>query len=128
MQTSITKGIQISAKATYHPQQSSPSEDKHIFSYVIIIENKSEETVQLLRRHWYVFDSVGRREEVEGKGVIGVQPILSPGEKFKYQSWCPLFSELGKMHGTFLMEEQLTGKQFNVHIPVFNLVSPTKMN
>ncbi|HFB99659.1 MAG TPA: Co2+/Mg2+ efflux protein ApaG [Phaeodactylibacter sp.] len=128
MQTSITKGIRVSAEATYRPQQSSSSEGRYVFSYEIIIENRSEETVQLLRRHWYVFDSVGRREEVEGEGVIGVQPILSPGEKFKYQSWCPLFSELGKMHGTFLMEEQVSGKQFNVHIPEFILTSPTKMN
>ena len=128
METFITKGIRISVIPTYRAEQSSPTEHKYIFSYEIIIENRSANVVQLLRRHWLIFDSVGSHNEVEGEGVVGAQPILKPGEKFKYQSWCSLISEVGKMHGTFLMERKDTGEQFRVHIPEFHLICPVRMS
>lgn len=128
METFITKGIRISVQPTYRPEQSTPGEGKFVFSYEIIIENRSNVIVQLLRRHWFIFDSVGALREVEGEGVVGEQPVLRPGEKFKYQSWCPLVSEVGKMHGTFLMERTDNGEQFKVHIPEFHLVYPIRMN
>ena len=128
METFITKGIRISVAPTYRPEQSSPEEEKYVFSYEIIIENRSPQVVQLRRRHWFIFDSVGVRREVEGEGVVGEQPTLKPGEKFKYQSWCPLVSGVGKMHGTFLMEREDTGEHFKVHIPEFHLIFPIRMN
>ncbi len=128
METFITKGIRISVAPTYRPEQSSPEEEKYVFSYEIIIENRSSHVVQLRRRHWFIFDSVGVRREVEGEGVVGEQPTLKPGEKFKYESWCPLVSGVGKMHGTFLMEREDTGETFNVHIPEFHLIFPIRMN
>lgn len=128
METFITKGIRISVEPTYRIEQSTPAEGKHVFSYEIIIENRSSNVVQLLERHWYIFDSVGSLREVKGEGVVGEQPTLRPGEKFKYQSWCPLFSEVGKMHGTFLMEREDTGEQFKVQIPPFHLICPVRMN
>jgi len=128
METSITRGIKISAQPTYRPEQSSPKEKKHVFSYEIVIENNSNFTVQLLRRHWFIFDSVGTQREVKGEGVVGEQPILRPGEKFKYQSWCPLISEFGKMFGTFLMYRDDKDEEFEVKIPTFHLVCPVRMN
>ena len=128
METFITKGIRISVLHTYRPEQSSSAELRHVFSYEVIIENRSANVVQLLRRHWLIFDSIGEHREVEGEGVVGSQPILKPGEKFKYQSWCPLISEVGKMHGTFLMERKDTGEKFRVHIPEFHLICPIRMS
>ncbi len=128
METFITKGIRISVEPTYRLEQSSPEQDKHVFSYEIIIENRSNYVVQLKSRHWFIFDSIGVRREVEGEGVVGEQPTLRPGEKFKYQSWCPLQSEVGKMHGTFMMERKDNGEKFKVHIPEFHLVVPVRMN
>ena len=128
METFITKGIRISVEPTYRLEQSSPDEDKHVFSYEIIIENRSNHVVQLISRHWFIFDSIGVRREVEGEGVVGEQPTLRPGEKFKYQSWCPLLSEVGKMHGTFMMKREDTGEVFKVHIPEFHMVVPVRMN
>ena len=128
METSITKGIRISVQPTFRPEQSAPREKKFVFSYEIIIENNSGNIVQLLRRHWYIFDSIGTQREVEGEGVVGEQPVLRPGEKFKYQSWCPLSSEFGKMYGTFLMYREDNDEEFEVIIPTFHLVCPVRMN
>ena len=128
METSITRGIKITVTPTYQPEQSQPEEDKFIFSYEVLIENKSEFTVQLLRRHWYIFDSVGAKREVEGPGVIGEQPVLAPGEKFKYKSWCPLLSQMGCMKGTFLMVRKDNNERFDVTVPQFQMICPIVFN
>jgi ApaG protein len=48
----------------------------------------------------------------EGEGVIGVQPIIKPHEQYQYISGCNLKSELGKMFGTYLMENVNNNKGF----------------
>jgi ApaG protein len=128
METLTTKGIKISVETHYHEKHSRPVDQKFVFIYQITIENKSNTTVQLLRRHWYIFDSTGMIREVEGEGVIGKQPILKPGESHEYVSWSPLQSEMGKMYGYFLMLDHAKDSQFKVPVPEFKLVSPFKMN
>ncbi len=128
METLTTKGIKISVETFYHEKHSRPVEQKFVFVYQINIENKSNATVQLLRRHWYIFDSNGLVREVEGDGVIGKQPILRPGQSHKYVSWSPLQSEMGKMYGYFLMLDRVSKSQFKVPVPEFKLIAPFKMN
>ena len=128
METLITKGIKISVVSKYQASQSRPVHNQYVFAYQITIENQSNHTVQLLRRHWYIFDASGMRREVEGDGVIGKQPILHPGESHQYTSWCPLFSGMGKMHGTYLMESQLDQSRFEVLVPEFQMIAPPKLN
>jgi ApaG protein len=128
MEALITRGIKVSVETSYQPAYSRPLEMKYIFSYHILIENLSTETVQLLRRHWYILDSTGVVREVEGEGVIGKQPILQPGESHEYASWSPLMTELGKMSGTYLFVRPADGEQFEVEIPEFQLIAPFKLN
>ena len=59
-----------------------------IFYIRITIKNISDYTVQLKKRHWYIFDSNGIKSEVEVDGVVGVQPILAPGQSYQYVSGC----------------------------------------
>ncbi|MCB9284982.1 MAG: Co2+/Mg2+ efflux protein ApaG [Lewinellaceae bacterium] len=127
METLTTRGITISVETYYQEEHSRPIEQKHVFAYRITIENQSADTVQLLRRHWYIFDSIGLTREVEGEGVIGQQPVLQPSESHQYTSWCPLMTEIGKMYGTFLMEKE-DGTTFRARIPEFQLIAPQKMN
>ncbi len=128
MPTLITEGIKVSIEPTYQPAYSDPNRHKFVFSYDVHIENMSRETVQLLRRHWFIFDSNGVRREVEGEGVIGQQPILTPGETHSYASWCPLITEVGKMHGHYLFTRRSDNRRFRVHIPEFQLVAPFRLN
>jgi len=48
-----------------------------------------------------ITDATGRVEEVRGPGVVGEQPILSPGQSFSYTSGCPLRTRRGTMAGEF---------------------------
>jgi ApaG protein len=65
---------------------------------------------------------------VEGEGVIGVQPVIAPGENYKYVSGCNLRTEMGKMSGTYKMENLDTKRMFDVNIPAFEMIVPLKNN
>ncbi len=128
MKTLVTSGIQISVESFFQPGQSHPDQMHYFFAYRITIKNNSDATVQLKRRHWYIFDSNGKKSEVEGEGVIGETPILSPGEEFQYVSGCNLTTDIGRMFGTYQMERIFDGQTFFVKIPVFHLIAPFRNN
>ncbi len=128
MITHITEGVKISVETFYQPDYSQPMNAEYMFAYRIIIQNESEFTVKLLRRHWYIYDSNGALREVEGEGVIGQQPVIEPQQSHQYVSGCHLKTEMGKMHGTYLMERIIDGKFFYVNIPEFQLIAPFKLN
>lgn len=128
MITAVTAGIRISVKTTFKPEYSDPRRNNYLFSYQIRIENQSDHTVQLLRRHWFIFDSNGEHRQVEGEGVIGEQPVLAPGDMYSYESACSLTTEIGKMHGSYLMQRKLDQGQFRVRIPEFFMIVPHRLN
>lgn len=128
MISTISEGIEISVETFYQPAYSFPVKDEYIFAYRITIENHNKFTVKLLRRHWFIFDSNASHREVEGEGVIGIQPVLLPGETYQYISACNLNTEMGKMHGHYQMINENTKQSFSVQIPAFELIAPSKLN
>jgi ApaG protein len=111
MVTEKTQGIKVSVETEYQPAYSSPSQYHYVFTYRITIENQSEYTIQLMRRHWHIYDAGFLVREVEGEGVVGQQPILEPGQTHQYISGCNLKSGMGKMTGTYLMERIMDGSK-----------------
>ena len=128
MVSKISEGVTISVETFYQPDHSNPVNKEYMFAYRITIENNNPFPVKLLRRHWFIFDSDATHREVEGEGVIGIQPEISSGEKYQYISGCNLRSEIGKMHGTYFMENLHNKKTFNVNIPAFEMTVPFKLN
>ncbi len=128
MNTKVTNGIKVSVVAQYEPDYSSPMQQHYVFTYRILIENLSNYTVQLLARHWQIFDSNGKVIEVEGEGVVGQQPVIEPGQHHQYVSGSNLKTAMGKMKGSYLMERVFDGSRFEVEIPEFALVVPYKLN
>jgi ApaG protein len=128
MPTAITHDVKITVETAYQNDRLSGSREGHMFAYRITIENHGDFTVKLLRRHWYINDIAFEKSEVEGEGVVGQQPVLEPGESHSYVSGCNLISDIGTMHGTYLMERQMDGKLFEARIPRFTLIAPFRMN
>ncbi|MFC0183076.1 ApaG protein [Pseudarcicella hirudinis] len=128
MISAITEGVKVSVQTEYQAEYSNPLHEHFVFSYRIRIENESDFTVQLLRRHWFIHDANGTIREVEGEGVIGKQPVLEPGEFHEYVSGCNLNTSIGKMVGTYLMERIMDGKHFMVQIPGFSMIAPYRLN
>lgn len=121
----VTSGVEVSVETFYQADANQP---EFIFAYRVTIENHNSFPVQLMRRHWDIFDSNGTYREVDGEGVIGQQPILEPGGRHQYISGCNLQTEMGRMSGHYEMLNLNTDQPFTVAIPAFDLVMPAKMN
>ena len=128
MEIAITEGIKISVSTKFENELSASRKCLYYFSYEIEIENNSAHEVQLLRRKWVIFDSVGDHLLVEGEGVVGKKPIIEPGGTYKYESACKLASSIGKMWGIYYMKRINDNAEICVKIPEFHLITPFKLN
>ena len=128
MCVAITEGISIRVKNNFVEEYSNIDKQKFFFKYTIEIENKSRFSVQLLRRDWYIFDSLNLPKIVSGEGVIGKQPILKPGESYTYSSGCEINSEIGYMTGHYTFVNMETKTEFPALIPRFDLYFPAVLN
>ena len=128
MITALTYGVKISVESIYRKDLSNAENGLYFFNYRIVIENKNDFDIQLKTRYWFIFDSLNPAREVEGDGIVGEQPILSPGRKHVYVSGCDLHSEIGYMRGHYLFERVGTNETFEVEVPQFDLFAKPKMN
>jgi len=116
-----THGIRVGANAFYLPDESTPAENEHVFGYRIVILNNSQRTFTLLNRHWDLIDAEGDLRQVDGEGVVGQKPRLSPGEAFKYHSFAVLPTLWGTMEGHYTLRAEDNGEQLQVRIGRFYL-------
>jgi len=125
MYKETTNSIEVTVEPVYLEDQSAPDEHHFVWAYRVRIENLGDKTVQLVNRYWRITDADGRVQEVHGAGVVGEQPILSPGEAFEYTSGTPLRTSSGIMVGSYEMELE-NGDSFDIAIPPFSLDSPNE--
>ena len=123
MYRAVTENIEVIVRPSFSQEQSQPEKSKFFWTYAVEITNHSFEVVQLRTRHWEITDANGFRQDVRGAGVVGEQPVLKPGDTFRYASGCPLTTPQGIMVGNYEMEGA-HGNRFNVRIPAFSLDSP----
>ena len=128
MVTQITRGIKISVMTSFEGTYFKNYKIHFAFSYEITIENHSKDSVQLISRHWEIFDSLNEIEVVDGQGVIGKKPVLKPGETHTYSSGCLLASPFGAMKGYFNMVNFTNTRNFRVIVPNFRLSAPFALN
>lgn len=115
--------IRIDVTTSYLDEQSSPGEQRYVFSYTITIRNEGQLAAKLLTRHWIITDANGRIKEVRGEGVVGEQPHLEPGQGFRYSSGAVLETPVGTMEGSYQMVDA-DGRRFDAPIPPFRLAIP----
>ncbi len=119
--------VTVLVEPTYLEDHSDPFEDSYLWAYKVRIRNNGNEKIKLISRHWKIFDSNGNLREVKGKGVVGEQPTIEPGDEFEYTSGTPLQTSSGLMHGSYKMQSW-DGQEFQVEIPAFSLDIPNKEN
>ena len=115
--------IDVQVATSYVDEQSQPDADRYVFSYTITIANNGDEPATLKSRHWIITDANGKVQEVTGDGVVGEQPHLNPGERFRYSSGAVLETPVGAMQGLYRMETD-AGRLFDAPIPAFTLAVP----
>ena len=112
--------IAVSAATQYLADQSDEATGRYVFAYTITIRNAGSVAAQLISRHWIITDALDEVREVKGPGVVGQQPVLAPGESFKYSSWCPLPTPTGRMRGTYCMRSA-DDAEFDIEVAPFAL-------
>jgi ApaG protein len=115
--------IHVEVETSYLDEQSSPSEQRYVFSYTITIRNEGQRSAKLLTRHWIITDANGKVKEVRGEGVVGEQPRLGPGQGFRYSSGTVLETPVGTMQGSYQMVDA-EGQRFDAPIAPFRLAIP----
>jgi ApaG protein len=123
MYEAVTRGVRVSVTPQFMESESSPADGRFFWAYSVAIVNETDETVQLMTRHWRITDAAGNLQEVKGPGVVGEQPVLRAGESFTYTSGCPLPTAHGSMVGAYSMVTA-SGERFEAAIPAFPLQSP----
>ena len=114
----------VQVQSVYIETHSMPEEERYVFAYTVTIRNLGRSAVQLLGRYWVITNGHGRETEVQGEGVVGVQPHIEPGDEYQYTSGAVLETPLGTMQGHYDMVD-VDGVPFAIDIPVFRLSVPT---
>jgi len=132
---SLSENITVSTATSFIENQSDIENNHFVFSYTITISNLSNQVVQLLSRHWIIKDANSKTEEIYGEGVIGEQPIISPGESYSYTSGAIIETEIGTMEGRYFLvakndHSNIENKksQFEIAIPKFTLSIPRTLH
>jgi len=115
--------INIAARVNYLAEQSDEADGRFVFAYTIQLTNAGQVAVQLISRHWVITDANQHVQEVRGKGVVGEQPTLKPGQSFEYSSGTVLATQVGTMAGSYRMLAE-DGNEFDAQIPQFVLSVP----
>ncbi len=119
--------IQIAVQVNYLPEQSNEADERFVFAYTIKLTNSGKAPVQLISRHWIITDANHEIQEVRGKGVVGEQPVLKPGQSFEYSSGTVISTQVGTMTGSYRMMAD-DGAEFDAPIPQFVLSIPRTLH
>jgi len=120
----VTEDIRVTVMPFYMGKNLSLDESQSFWwRYIIRLENLSTRPVQLVSRSWRVYAETGHLERHQGRGVLGLQPVLDPtNPAFQYNSQVFLQCPNGKMWGSYQMERE-DGSRFDVRVPTFKLES-----
>ncbi|MCI4393241.1 hypothetical protein PGIGA_G00155130 [Pangasianodon gigas] len=124
-----TDNITVSVSTSFLPELSSVHPPHFFFTYRIRIEMAKsalpESACQLDSRYWKITNANGNVEEVQGPGVVGEFPVMTPGKVHEYAS-CTTFSTTSEyMEGHYTFHRlKNKGEVFDVSIPRFHMVCP----
>ncbi|GHC22574.1 Co2+/Mg2+ efflux protein ApaG [Aidingimonas halophila] len=120
--------VHVQVEPAYCEEESSPAEQRFVFRYTITVHNGSRHSVQLLARYWKITQGSGKVQEVRGKGVVGKQPLIGPGQTFRYTSRAVLEGPVGVMQGAYTCVDTATQQTFDVDIAPFRLATPNQVH
>lgn len=122
------RAIHVEVEPAYRADESAPAEQRFVFSYTITVHNHSSQSVQLLARYWKITQGSGKVQEVRGKGVVGKQPMIAPGQAFRYTSRAVLDGPVGVMEGAYTCVDTATQQPFEVAVAPFRLAESRQVH
>lgn len=128
MSKKTINSVKIQVKTKFRADVSNIDSNSFLYNYQIRIQNLGSNPVQLLRRYWKIEHLNHGSSIVSGDGVVGEQPILRQFEYHEYISGCQIIVPIGRMSGFYTFQDLVTGEQFPVEIPSFQLIYPGLLN
>ncbi|XP_044498604.1 F-box protein SKIP16-like [Mangifera indica] len=138
--TAITNGVRVRASSVFIPEAANLQDhsEKYLFAYSIRMSLMPEGCItggmnisscQLHRRHWVICANDVVVSDINGEGVIGMSPLLRPGEEeFVYESCTPLPTSSGSVRGSFTFVPGRLGDPkdgpFEAEVAEFSLSRP----
>ena len=110
-------------QSVYIESQSEPDAERYVFAYTVSIRNLGQILCSLSAATGVSLPVKAARQKFR-EGVIGEQPVIRPGEEYRYTSGTVLETPLGTMEGYYTMVDH-EGADFISEIPVFRLAIPT---
>ena len=123
----IAEQVKITVEAKFEASQSDTDAKRFVFSYTVTIENTADIGVQLLSRRWVVTDGNEKQQQIEGDGVIGVQPMIKAHSSYQYSSGAVIETNIGSMFGHYNMITD-DGENFEAKIHAFTLAIPNALH
>jgi ApaG protein len=117
-------GLRVTVdRVLYYAEAQTPPDRPHCFAYFITIHNDSDVTVTIKGRKWVVTNERGEITAVEGDGVVGQFPEISPGDSFSYNSFHLNDTRTAVAEGSYIgMDEN--GRKVLTRIPKFEMEVP----
>lgn len=112
-------------RVDFQPDAATPPDRPHCFVYFITIHNETNLPITIKGRKWVVTNSKGEITAVEGDGVVGQFPTISPGDSFSYNSYHLLDSRRAVAMGSYLGVDGV-GRKVIARIPRFEMIVPVK--
>ncbi|VDP43482.1 unnamed protein product [Soboliphyme baturini] len=121
-----TEDIRVTVIPFYMGFREAHNTSVYWWRYCIRLENLGKDSVVLRERHWKIFSISGTLDTVRGRGVVGLEPVLSPSAPaFQYSSHVSLHAPSGHMWGVFKMEHS-DSRVFECRVPPFALESKSE--
>lgn len=124
----LAQAVDVEVEATFHAQESCRSESRYVFRYTVTVHNHSSRSIQLLARYWRITQGDGEVQEVRGRGVVGQQPIIAPGQLFRYTSRAIVDAPVAIMEGAYTCVDTASQRPFEVAIAPFRLAGPNQIH
>lgn len=124
--TAVTDGcFTVSASTCFMPDLSTINPPHYFYVYRITMsmdeDADKQMSCQLETRHWVITEEDGREEHVDGPGVVGEYPVMSPGATFSWTSCTTFSTTYGNMRGHFTMKKLETGEEISITCPVYHM-------
>ena len=110
-------------RVEYNPHEEGTPDRPYGFVYHITIHNDSPRVVTIKGRKWVVTNADNSKLVIEGDGVVGECPRLTPGTQFHYQSYHLIASD-SVAEGAYLGQVE-DGERVFTRIPPFKMEVPS---
>lgn len=124
----MSESVRVDVAPDFREEESAPAEQRYVFLYTVTVHNTSRHSVQLMARYWKITQGSGKVQEVRGRGVVGKQPVIGPGQTFRYTSRAVLDGPVGVMEGAYTCVDTASQRPFEVPIAPFRLAGPNQVH